>query len=51
MGNLLEAERVAPETLRYNRVVRGLMREMLSRERRAATPGLRGLAQRAGVLP
>jgi len=51
VGNLLEAERVAPETLRYNRVVRGLMREMLSRERRAATPGLRGLAQRAGVLP
>lgn len=48
--NLLEAERVAPQTLRYNVLVRELLREMLKRERRAATPGLRALALRAGVL-
>jgi transcriptional regulator with XRE-family HTH domain len=48
--NLLEAERVAPQTLRYNVLVRELLREMLKRERRTATPGLRALAQRAGVL-
>jgi len=48
--NLLEAERVAPQTLRYNVLVRELLREMLKRERRTATPGLRALSQRAGVL-
>lgn len=48
--NLLEAERVAPQTLRYNVLVRELLREMLKRERRTATPGLRALAQRAGVV-
>jgi transcriptional regulator with XRE-family HTH domain len=48
--NLLEAERVAPQTLRYNILVRELLREMLKRERRTATPGLRALARRAGVL-
>ncbi len=48
--NLLEAERVAPQTVRYNVLVRELLREMLKRERRTATPGLRVLAQRAGVL-
>ena len=46
----MEAERVAPQTLRYNVLVRELLREMLKRERRTATPGLRSLAQRAGVL-
>lgn len=48
--NLLEAERVAPQALRYNVIVRELLREMLKRERRSATPGLRPLAKRAGVL-
>lgn len=48
--NLLEGERVAPQTVRYNVLVRELLREMLKRERRTATPGLRALAQRAGVL-
>lgn len=48
--NLMEAERVAPQTLRYNVLVRELLREMLKRERRSATPGLRALAGRAGVL-
>ena len=48
--NLLEAERVAPQALRYNVMVRELLREMLKRERRSATPGLRALARRASVL-
>lgn len=48
--NLLEAERVAPQTLRYNVLVRELLREMLKRERRTTTPGLRAIAGRAGVL-
>ncbi|MBV9648711.1 MAG: helix-turn-helix domain-containing protein [Pseudonocardiales bacterium] len=48
--NLLEAERIAPQTVRYNIIVRELLREMLKRERRSATPGLRALATRAGVL-
>lgn len=48
--NLLEAERVAPQTVRYNVLVRELLRELLKRERRTATPGLRALARRAGVL-
>lgn len=48
--NLLEAERVAPQTLHYNVLVRELLREMLKRERRSATPGLRALARRASVL-
>jgi transcriptional regulator with XRE-family HTH domain len=48
--NLMEAERVAPQMLRYNVVAREMLRELLKRERRTATPGLRALAARAGVL-
>lgn len=48
--NLMETERVAPQVLRYNVVARGILRELLKRERRSATPGLRPLAARAGVL-
>lgn len=48
--NLLEAERVAPEALRYNVIVREMLRELLKRERKSATPGLRRLAERSGVL-
>lgn len=48
--NLMEAERVAPQTLRYNIIARELLRELLKRERRTATPGLRALAERSGVL-
>lgn len=48
--NLMEAERVAPQALRYNVIVREMLRELLKRERRSATPGLRALADRAGVL-
>jgi transcriptional regulator with XRE-family HTH domain len=48
--NLMEAERVAPQVLRYNIIAREILRELLKRERRSATPGLRALATRAGVL-
>ncbi|MGH8898422.1 MAG: helix-turn-helix domain-containing protein [Egibacteraceae bacterium] len=47
---LLEAERVAPEELRYSAVVREMLVDFLRRERKGATPGLRPLAQRVGVL-
>jgi hypothetical protein len=47
---LLEAERVAPEEVRYHVIVPELLRDLLKRERRAATPGLRVLAARVGVL-
>jgi transcriptional regulator with XRE-family HTH domain len=50
VATLLEAERVAPEEIHYHVVVRELLRELLKRERRSATPGLRALAQRVGVL-
>jgi transcriptional regulator with XRE-family HTH domain len=48
---LLEAERAAPEEVRYHVIVPEMLRELLKRERRAATPGLRSLAARVGVLP
>jgi transcriptional regulator with XRE-family HTH domain len=47
---LLEAERVAPEEVRYHVIVPEMLRDLLKRERRAATPGLRRLAARVGVL-
>jgi transcriptional regulator with XRE-family HTH domain len=50
VATLLEAERIAPEEIHYHVIVRELLREMLKRERKAATPGLRPLAQRVGVL-
>ena len=49
--SLLEAERFAPELVRFNVTARELIRECLRRERRTAIPHLRGLAQRTGVLP
>lgn len=48
--NLMEAERVAPQVLRYNVLARDIIRNLLKRERRAATPGLRAIATRAGLL-
>jgi len=48
--NLMEAERVAPQVVRYNFVARDILRTLLKRERRTATPGLRALATRAGVF-
>ncbi|MGH8904540.1 MAG: helix-turn-helix domain-containing protein, partial [Egibacteraceae bacterium] len=49
VGVLLEAERVAPERMRYDRGAHDLVTVLLRRERKSATPGLRGLAQRLGV--
>ncbi|MGH8886500.1 MAG: helix-turn-helix domain-containing protein [Egibacteraceae bacterium] len=46
---LLEAERIAPESVRYRRAVRDLVSVLLRREREPATPGLRGLARRIGI--
>jgi hypothetical protein len=48
--HLMEAERVAPETVRYNVMARELIREMLAREKRSKTSALHRLAVRAGVL-
>ncbi|MEU5553918.1 helix-turn-helix transcriptional regulator [Micromonospora sp. NPDC047793] len=48
--HLLEAERVAAETVHANVQARTLLLDLLAKERRAATPGLRPLAERAGLL-
>ncbi|MEH1165495.1 helix-turn-helix transcriptional regulator [Micromonospora sp. CPCC 205539] len=48
--HLLEAERTAAEVVQANVHARELIRDLLSKERRAATPGLRPLAERAGLL-
>jgi len=46
---LLGAERLAPEEVRYAVFARQLVRDLLARERRDATPGLRGLADRLRI--
>lgn len=46
--HLLDTERVAPELVRVNPSVHGLIGELLTR-RRHQLPGLRGLAERVGV--
>ena len=48
--HLLEAERTAPEAVRYNVIVRELVREMLARAGRSQTSALSDLAARAGVI-
>ncbi|RLP94971.1 helix-turn-helix transcriptional regulator [Micromonospora sp. CV4] len=48
--HLLEAERVAPELPAANVQARTLLLNLLSKERRSATPGLRPMAVRAGLL-
>jgi transcriptional regulator with XRE-family HTH domain len=48
--HLLEAERIAPETLRHNVIAQELIREMLARGSRSKTRALSDLAVRAGVL-
>ena len=51
VASLIEAERVAPEEVRYNAMVHELVRSMLRTERRRhATPSLASLAHRLGVL-
>jgi len=49
--HLLEAERVAPESVRYNVIPRELIRTLLNRQKRGGrTSALHSLAMRAGVL-
>ncbi len=48
--HLLEAERIAAEVVHANVQARTLLLDLLRKERRAATPGLRPLAERAGLL-
>ncbi len=48
--SLIEAERIAPEVLRYDPTARDLLGACLRRERRTALPGLRPLAQRVGII-
>lgn len=47
--HLQEAERVAPEVIRYNTIAREMVRELLMRSRRP-TPALNVLANNAGIL-
>lgn len=48
--HLLAAERIAPEVVQLSHAARTLVAGLLRHERRLATPGLRQLAARAGVL-
>lgn len=48
--HLLEAERVAEQAVSRNVSAIELLSILVKRERRGATPGLRGLAARAGLL-
>ncbi len=50
LTTLLEAERLAPQEVRYNPMASELVMVLLKRERRAATPGLRDLSARIGVV-
>jgi hypothetical protein len=50
LATLLEAERLAPQEVRYNPIASELAMVLLKRERRAATPGLRDLSARIGVV-
>jgi hypothetical protein len=47
---LLEAERIAPEAVRHQVIVREMLRELLRREHHASTPQLRPLAARVGII-
>jgi hypothetical protein len=47
--HLLEAERTAPQVLRFNAEARTLVAGMLGRARGSAAPVLRGVADRAGI--
>jgi hypothetical protein len=50
VATLLEAEQLAPEEVRYNPIASELIMVLLKRERRAASPGLRDLSARIGVV-
>jgi hypothetical protein len=47
--HLLEAERLAPQVFRVRAPVRQLVSDLLRREHRTVTPGLRALATRVGL--
>jgi tetratricopeptide (TPR) repeat protein len=47
--SLMEAERLAPEAVRFDPTARDVIQTSLHRTRKAAVPGLVGLAERAGV--
>ena len=48
--NLLEAERVAPETIKHNVIAQQVVRSLLRRQTRRGTSALTDLAARAGLL-
>jgi hypothetical protein len=48
--HLLEAERIAPQVVGGNQRSRSLLAGLVARDRRSAMPGLRALAERAGIL-
>jgi hypothetical protein len=50
LATVLEAERLAPQEVRYNPIASELVMVMLKRERRGATPGLRDLSARIGMV-
>jgi hypothetical protein len=50
VATLLEVERMAPEEVRYNALAGELVTTLLTRERRVATPELRALSARLGVV-
>lgn len=49
MLHLLEYERLVPEAIKLNAAAAGLITKLLRREHPSRTPGLRALADRAGV--
>ena len=48
--SLLEAERLAPEAVRFNPQARDLIQTAIHRSRKSTVPGLDGLASRVGVV-
>jgi hypothetical protein len=47
---LLEADRIAPEAIKYQVIVKEMLRQLLRREHRASAPQLRPLAARVGII-
>jgi len=48
--SLMEAERLAPEAVRFHALARDLIQTAMHRSRKSAVPGLDGLASRVGVV-
>ena len=48
--SLMEAERVAPDTVKHNPIARRVLQDCLRRGKRSPIPGVTQLAQRVGVL-